>query len=379
MPSQLEDDLARWLAAGLLTPEAAERIRRFEAARDGEGQSRLRWPVLVALGAGALMLGAGVLLFVSAHWDGLSQQAQFALVLLMVALFHAAAAAVGDRFEAMTSALHALGTAALGAGIFLTARIFNLESDWPNGVLLWSLGAGAAWYLRRQWTQVAFLAILLPTWLVGRWLVDTENRSFAHSRVPLAGLLLLALSYLWAESADAQNSTRRLLRFLGALTVIPFGIATGVFGSEDYFRSLPSAGDRAIELFGWLLFLGIPLLLGWVLRRKDAWPLLVAALWVWVGSHLPVHVELPPFIWGATGALGLVAAGIRDRSILRLNLGVVAFAITVLLFYFSSVMDKLGRAESLILGGAIFLVGGWGLERLRRRLVASLGPREAAG
>ena len=46
-----------------------------------------------------------------------------------------------------------------------------------------------------------------------------------------------------------------------------------------------------------------------------------------------------------------------------------AFGITVLAFYFSTVMDKLGRSASLIGFGLLFLAGGWALERARRRLV----------
>jgi len=46
------------------------------------------------------------------------------------------------------------------------------------------------------------------------------------------------------------------------------------------------------------------------------------------------------------------------------------FAITILVFYFSTFMDKLGRSASLIGLGLLFLAGGWALEKLRRRLVA---------
>ena len=56
----------------------------------------------------------------------------------------------------------------------------------------------------------------------------------------------------------------------------------------------------------------------------------------------------------------------------RINLGVAGFALTVLIFYFSNVMDKLGRSASLIGLGLLFLLGGWLLERTRRQLVARL-------
>jgi hypothetical protein len=41
----------------------------------------------------------------------------------------------------------------------------------------------------------------------------------------------------------------------------------------------------------------------------------------------------------------------------------------VIAFYFSEVMDKLGRSASLVGLGLLFLAGGWALERLRRQLV----------
>jgi uncharacterized membrane protein len=52
------------------------------------------------------------------------------------------------------------------------------------------------------------------------------------------------------------------------------------------------------------------------------------------------------------------------------NLGVVGFAATILFFYFSEVMDKLGRSASLMGFGLLFLVLGWSMERARRRLLA---------
>jgi hypothetical protein len=51
------------------------------------------------------------------------------------------------------------------------------------------------------------------------------------------------------------------------------------------------------------------------------------------------------------------------------NMGAAFFAATVVAFYFSEVMGKLGRSASLIGLGLLFLAGGWALERLRRRLV----------
>jgi hypothetical protein len=50
----------------------------------------------------------------------------------------------------------------------------------------------------------------------------------------------------------------------------------------------------------------------------------------------------------------------------------VGFAIAVGWFYFSDLMDKLGRSLGLIGLGILFLAGGWALERARRRLVTGM-------
>ncbi|HET7240156.1 MAG TPA: DUF2157 domain-containing protein, partial [Gemmatimonadales bacterium] len=66
MPSAWEERVGRWVEAGLLEAAAADRIRVWEAAHAPPG---VRWPVRLALGLGGLLLCAGILLFVAAHWD----------------------------------------------------------------------------------------------------------------------------------------------------------------------------------------------------------------------------------------------------------------------------------------------------------------------
>ena len=48
------------------------------------------------------------------------------------------------------------------------------------------------------------------------------------------------------------------------------------------------------------------------------------------------------------------------------------FALTIIFFFFSSVMDKLGRSASLMALGILFVAGGWQWEKLRRRLVTQV-------
>ncbi len=381
MRAAWETWLQRWLNAGLLDEATAERIRAFEAS--GTEEQKLRWPVLVTVSLGGLMLGAGVLLFVAAHWDELSPATRFTLLLLLVAIFHLAGVLLADRFAVLTTVLHALGTASLGAGIFLAGQIFHLQEHWPGGLMLWAAGAWAGWFLRRDWTQATFVALLMPAWLMGEWLMATTGLR-GRLLIPQEGLLLLALTYLSARSAEKGGPVRRALVTLGGLATIPLTFFVLLSGWD--WRGPAQPVPSSLRLVGWLVALGGPLLLAWWLRGRNAWMSLPAALWVAILGTLAQRRdrttesllvwawhELGPYIWCGIGSVGLVAWGVYEARKERINLGFAGFALTVLVFYFSSVMDKLGRSESLIGGGVLFLVGGWILERTRRRVVARLG------
>jgi uncharacterized membrane protein len=113
----------------------AARIRAFEG--EHTDSSRLRWPIWIALAFGAITIAAGTLLFVSAHWDSLSPSARFAVVIALVAMFHIGGVFTSERFPAMGTTLHAIGTVALGAGIYLAGQVFNLDEHWPGGLMMW--------------------------------------------------------------------------------------------------------------------------------------------------------------------------------------------------------------------------------------------------
>ena len=367
MPEPLEERLGRWVDAGLLDGAAAERIRGWEAAQAPAGPG---WPVRLALGLGGLLLCAGVLLFVAAHWDTLAPSTRFGLLLVTVATFHLAGALVGERSVAMSATLHACGTVALGGGIFLAGQIFHLSEHWPGGLLVWALGAWAAWALLRDWPQALFAAVLTPAWLAGEWTLAVTSR--AGAPVLAVGLLLTALAYLGAVPAPpgAHPSPRRALAWIGGIAIVPLAILLVVSVHDGRYSSM--AAGTMLRSAGWLVAIGGPLALAWVLRHGVSAPLLALAVWTIVGPLVVARGGVVPYLWAGVLSLGLVGWGVADRRPERINLGVAGFALCVVVFYFSSVMDRLGRSASLVGLGLLFLGGGWALEQGRRRLVAEV-------
>ena len=376
--------LARWTEAGLIDPATAGRIRDYE--QQHAGSTRLRWPIVVALAFGALMLSGGVLLFVAANWDALSPGQRFAIVILLVGGFHVAGALVSERFPGMSSALHAIGTIALGGGIALAGQIFNLAEHWPSGIMWWAVGAAAGWALLRQIPQLLLLAILVPAWLQSEWIVLDERVSLTSARLMSSGLVLLALAYFTAPGPGRPSDVRRALMWLGGIALLPAALFVALIYASGAASS-DSTASRSQLILGWTLALALPLLVAFALRRVAAWPMVAAMAWLlvahWLGDQsgavdaaVRSTANVSLYGWWALGAIGLVAWGVHDGRGERVNLGAVIFAATVITFYFSEVMDKMGRSASLVGFGLLFLAGGWGFERIRRRLI--LKAREAS-
>jgi uncharacterized membrane protein len=378
----VDKQVERWLSAGVVDASTAARIRTFE---ESQGSSeRLRWPVLLALALGGMLLCAGVLLFVAAHWDELSPASRFALVLVLVAAFPIAGAFTAEKFSALSTTFYAVGTICVGAGIFLTAQIFNLQEHWPTGILMWAIGALAVWILLRQWSQAGLLAVLVPAWLAGEWSVRTKGYAIS-SRLLTEGLLIVAITYLSARTSGQDSETRRGLAWIGGLALLPLSVVAFVEGRENWWWGWQNRPDISplLHVAGWAIATLAPLTLAFALRSNAAWLNAVATVWVLVigtfrpvdqvsGGGLPMFgwSSLGPYFWAGIGALGMVGWGLLERRRERINLGVAGFALTVVIFYFSDVMDKLGRSASLIGLGVLFLFGGWAVERTRRQLVA---------
>jgi hypothetical protein len=384
----LEKRVERWLSAGIIDSPTAEKIRKFEAGHSAS--ERHRWPVKIALAFGGLLVCAGILLFVAAHWEELSPSWRFTLVLMLVGLFPVAGALTAERFRALSLTFHAIGTVCVGAGIYLAAQIFNLQEHWPNAILMWALGALAGWLLAQHWSQALLVAVLVPAWLVGEWEVRTDGYRLGQF-VVAAGMLLLAVTYLSAIDSRKDSKERAALTWVGGIALIPCAVWAFVDRSENlrWLLNLPAA-PHGVRITGWCIALAAPLLLALILRGRASWINVISAVWVLLigtihstnsgggGSFLSFSWDsLGGYILAGLGALGLVAWGFMEKRSERINLGIAGFALTVIIFYFSDVMDKLGRSASLIGMGLLFLLGGWSLERLRRRLVGEMQRREA--
>lgn len=385
----LEEDLARWQGAGVIDASTAERIRAFEAEQARPAGHR--WQVLIALILGGILLGAGVLLFVAAHWDQVSPIERLALVVGMLALLHLGAIAVAPRFEGMATALHAVGTVGAGAAIAMVGQIFNMQEHWPAAVMLWALCAAAGWFwLRDQFQQVCLL-LLAPAWLVCEW----SYRASVYRGADVYCFRMIAVIAAVYLTAFLHSQRRAVWGILFGVSGIALLVTTEELtaGWSRYAwngneHPMLPVGLRVAAIIVMLLMLAA----GWVWEKRSVVPALVVTgmsfALPWLQHSFPDPYSKTPrtdyvpnvFAYALVAAVAVFLAwwGVRERSRALVNYGIAAFAITVMWFYSSSLMDKLGRSLGLIGLGVLFLAGGWMLERMRRRLLTQMQTEVAA-
>ncbi|MGP8252163.1 MAG: DUF2157 domain-containing protein [Terracidiphilus sp.] len=396
----IESQLKRWEAAGLLDAATAARIRNHElgladqtrsadkaGAKVESAAARISWQGVTALILGAILLACGVVLFVSAHWDDMGRGARFALVLAMVAVFHVAGGLTRDKYYGLGTALHAVGTIATGAAIALTGQIFNIDEHWPAAVLMWALAALAGWALLRDQAQQTLALLLVPAWMM----CEFESRAYWHiGQFAYQGRMLFAWAVLYITFF--VGSRRKVVQgILFAVSAVASVIGVGMM--LENWNSW--SGDQtflpfSLRVWAWVAIAAVPLVVAAFHGHKGLIPiaaavvLVIALPWCYrlkrfsnnVNGYTQTHYYTIPNLAAhalVTGfAVFLCWWGVRLGSRLLVNFGIVGFAIAVAWFYFSDILDKFNRSLGLIGLGVLFLVGGWALEKMRRKILAGM-------
>jgi uncharacterized membrane protein len=159
----LLSEIERWTADEIISPEQADRLRqRYAAPVDGPP-----WGLIVFASAGALVIGLGVILLFAYNWNEIPKGGKLALVFTAILGAHAGGLACYQKSgwqQRLGEAFLLLGTMFYGAGIWLVAQIYHIDEHYPNGFLLWALGALVmAWFIQSM-PHALLATILLAIW-----------------------------------------------------------------------------------------------------------------------------------------------------------------------------------------------------------------------
>jgi uncharacterized membrane protein len=400
---EARDALAKWERDGLITSELAAELG--ETLVEEERQARNNNLIRLLVGVGAVLIGGGLLLFISSHWDSQSPLRRVGLLLLVFALV-VAAAAIADhqRLETTGRGLWFVSSITVGVNIFLLGQIFNLPLNFWQGTLLWMIAALAMGWASPSVAQ-GWLVVALGLLTLG-WISVPSSRFFDQGAflwdeggirpmLPLLGLTLAAGSVVVSGTDFAF--LRQPARAIGVLLIaVPITIST--------FHPLVFAAMWEMDPRWFHLVLGVGcvgVIVGSVMMTRNqlivwAFPALAGLLAVLLiqtdfGGDTPYSIdEFDSSSWLAEPfarsewllglytvvifalAMATVIAGQRLRIAALVNVGLAVVGVLAMSLYIGRLAGTLPTSLAVLLGGVLLVAGAVFLERKRRDLIAEV-------
>ena len=398
---RLPREVRSWEAGGIITPEQGESIlgsyptaARAPAAYHAQG--RLVTAVSIV---GSILVGLGVIFFVASNWGEIGR---FPKLAVMVAAL-VAAQGLGyylnyiRGYRRLGTAFTLLACLIYGAGIHLIGQIYHVELNHPNLTLFWFLGVLPLMYITRsQPIQFLGLVLLLVTigFQFGNWIdhVDSRQSITGAALFLIVGLALLELGRIKEEIAALRQfapvfQAVGLITVLGSIYVLTFkewyDHRVPAFNSIDtgYWPLAAVAGGLALALAAASVWR----------RQRNGGPIasslaegaavavaLAAAYVVASGSGISgsdaseaIFAVLFNALLGLA-LLGVLVAGYLNGRELWVNIALAFIGLDVITRYFEYSWGLLDRSFIFIAAGVILLVGGYLVERGRRRMLGHI-------
>ncbi len=186
--SILSKEMPEWVAKGWVNSGNDKAILEYVAARH-KGTPWLTYAFSIL---GVLLLGSGIITYFAANWGDIPKLLKLVILFGSMWLAYGAAwQALRDQHAPMLGqALLLFGAILFGANIMLIAQIYHIDSHFPNGILLWSLGALVGAYLVRSQPMLVIAIVLAGLW------TTLELQSFWYRHGIHWSFLILWLAFL---------------------------------------------------------------------------------------------------------------------------------------------------------------------------------------
>ncbi len=398
LPEEVQD----WQERGIITPDQGRAILDTYDVPDVAQEARSRLVTVLAV-LGSILVGLGVILFFASNWQEISKEVKLALMLVGVPAVYVVGYWLRYHrgYERAGTATILLGALFYGAAIHLVAQAYNIPVNHPNLILYWFLGVIPLAYVIRSEAMLV-LAIGLFLAAIGFrgqvWLLDTDQIPFrAFPLYLVLGLMLYGMGKLQGRFESTRIYSRAyeivglLITFAG-LYLLSFRFWWEELSDSSVFS------NYGVTIEFWLIagvtsaVAALGLIVTLLVRASQELPLrtlpyeTVAVLILLAVAGLVVFLPLEsdlvyPLLFNfllLVGIVGLIFLGyFRGREVL-INLALAFFIIDVITRYIEFSYRLLDRSVVFIVAGVILLVGGFLLERGRRRVIGQLRTQEAS-
>lgn len=410
----LQEEVDDWSREGIVDDHQAKLIlSRYGLAEAPSGIEKVSPKkdtsqlVTVVSILGAFLIGIGAILFVASNWQRIPNIAK--MVLLLGTTYGTYFVGWELKFNRRThpvmgEALLFLASLFVGATIFLTAKIFNVNANAHWLLLVWFLAILPFGYAFRSssilslniitfalWTmfyisqsrylihssfEIFMLYLLFGINLYGLGQLHLKFEKYAHFRLVHQGFglffILISYFYFSLETPYRESLTRFIpISWQVQLFFLLFTVTSVLFLVSN-FSMYRKVKNTKYELIVLLLAFS-----GWV----GAWLLtfFIDSFTTSVTEYGYTYTRIDPqiatilfILFNLTFfvlSIGSILIGYYKSTVPFVNIGMLFFVLGVLHLYFTTLYELLPRSLAFIAGGLILITLGWYLENKRRSII----------
>lgn len=310
---------------------------------EGSGINFIR--VLVTIGA--ILIGLGILSFVSSNWIYMSKVTKIIIIISVMGISMFTSFKLEHTYEKTSKALLYLSILIYGAGIFLIGQIFNYGGEFATAFLLWAVGAVLMALILEE--KIVFISshILLLIYI---------NGSFGENII-IYTLIFICTFYI----GNKLFQYSKYITFLNNLVTLNFIL---------YFLDYINLKDIYIAIVFFIIGFGMHYIKHslniYIFKQQGLVLIGVSGLFL---TFRDIWEELSFVNDGNSVAIifGIVLL-IFLLSLVRKGLLIPLVFICVLIFryYFDTLYDFMPKSLFFIIGGFILLGFGYYFEKLRK-------------
>ncbi len=369
----LEPRLQRWVSAGLISAEQAERIQAFEHT---EPRPTLLYAVA---GLAGLAIALGLLSIVAANWDEIPGRVKIGLDLVLVAALGAGVwhwERRGPAWARETSIVVLYGLVI--ASIALLGQVYQLGGKAHEALLAWSvLTALLMTRARSGFAATIWILGLQTTWAAWSvWAAEAFSAELALATIYWSPLLCIALGR-WSVIRRVRPALAAALGSIGWSELV----LCAMLGTLAFYSN--TAIEAWIEAYpGALLSLVLTLAIAFAMLSSLPERLLMVTCLVL--SHVPLFTSTGDLELAAAASfvvlwLMVAWAAHHARDTRLLNLATAMIGLRIVTIYFEVFGTLLDTGLGLVSGGLLTLALVWLWTRKRKQFERELANVETGG
>ena len=391
-----------WRESGLISDEQSDSIINFEAVPEAPIRLGLRFSRLIVVLStlGAILIGAGIISFVAANWQGIPAIAKLTLLIGgQTATYWVAYQLQFVRgYPRVGGAIMFAGAAWFGANVFLVAQSYHLSTDNPDLLIWWFIGVLPLAYIAKSkaiTVMAVGIFVIGISWKAASQTDDAVSGLLVTAILLLAGAAIYSIGLAHMQRASAKFFAAPYLVGGALMTIFVTYMFTFDEVVKDHSRNSSvniseiSGGYIALAAVVSVITLVSLVMTNWTSIRSEkrlsarlAEPAIITLTMI-AGWFIAFHMfeSAAPYVVVFNLLLviqifGIIALGVINKREAFVNIGIVFFVIDLSTRYIELTVDMLDTSLAFIIGGLLLLGVGYSMERARRRLLRQFGMME---